>query len=89
MTTEVDKKKCECRVCVYGRKIRDLIYRTPDATDKALIEELYDNLIHAEDDRDYHAIKNEGCDVKHGGISFTDACHAIDAQKSKEKKETA
>jgi hypothetical protein len=70
---------------VYGRKVRDLIDRTPDATDKALIEELYDNLIHAEDDQDYYSIKNKGCTLKHGGISLTDACLAIDAQRSSGK----
>lgn len=92
--TDTGKKKCECRVCVYGQKVRDLIHRTADATDKALIEELYDNLIHAEDDRDYHSIKNEGCAIAHGGISLADACRAIDAHKikgkpaSKEKKES-
>lgn len=84
MTTDVDKKKCQCASCLYGQKVRDLIYRTPDATDKALIEELYDKLIHAEDDRDFHSIKNDGCGIKHGGISFTDACHAIDAHSSSE-----
>lgn len=84
MTTTTKKKDCECRVCVYGNKVRDLIHRTPDATDKALIEELYDNLIHAEDDRDFHSIKNEGCAIKHGGISFTDACNVLDAHKSQE-----
>lgn len=75
------KKKCECPVCTYGRKIRDLIHRTPNAVDKALIEELYDNLIHAEDDRDYHSIKNEGCAIQHGGIGFTDACTAIEVHR--------
>lgn len=85
MTTTTKKQGCECRVCVYGNKVRDLIHRTPDATDKALIEELYDNLIHAEDDRDFHSIKNEGCDIKHGGISFTEACNTLDKHRSSEE----
>jgi hypothetical protein len=76
------RKKCQCQVCVYGLKIRDLIHRTQNITDRALIEELYDHLIHVEDDRDYHSIKNEGCDIKHGGISFTDACQAIEASRN-------
>lgn len=84
MTSATEPKRCECRVCVYGHKVRDLIHRTPDATDKALIKELYDNLIHAEEDRDFHTIKNEGCSIKHGGISFTDACHTIDAHRTQE-----
>lgn len=88
MTSTIKKKDCECRVCVYGNKVRDLIHRTPDATDKALIEELYGNLIHAEDDRDFHSIKNEGCAIKHGGISFTDACNVLDAHKSQGKTGT-
>jgi hypothetical protein len=82
VTTTTKKPGCECRVCVYGNKVRDLIHRTPDMADKALIEELYDHLIHAEDDRDFHSIKNEGCDIKHGGISFTDACNLIDEHRS-------
>ena len=73
MTNATEPKKCECRVCLYGRRIRDLIYRTPDAADKALIEELYDNLIHAEDDRDYYRILNDGYRLKHGPMSFSDA----------------
>ena len=81
---EVVKKKCECPVCLYGRKVRDLIHRTADEKDKALIEELYDHLIHAEDDRDYHSIKNDGCRIKHGGISLADACIAVGAERSKE-----
>lgn len=88
MTNVMKNKECKCPVCLYGEKVRDLIHRTPCATDKAFIEELYDHLIHAEDDRDFHSIKNEGCDLKHGGISFTDACNALDiARKAKEKKE--
>lgn len=86
MTTGVDKKKCECRVCVYGQKVRDLIHRTADATDKALLEELYNNLINAEDDREYYRIKYQGCAIKHGGISLGEACIAIDARRAKEEK---
>ena len=89
MTTDANKKKCECPVCLYGQKIRDLIYRTKSAADKAFIEELYDHLIHAEDDRDYCSIKNEACIIKHGGISLHDACDAIDAQRSKKGKARA
>lgn len=85
MPNVTEKKECQCRVCVYGNKIRDLIYRTPDAADKALIEELYDHLIHAEDDRDYHSIRNEGCEIKHGGIGFTEACNVIDAHRATDK----
>lgn len=87
MTDEETRKKCQCRVCVYGRKVRDLIHRTPDEGDKKLIEELYDNLIHAEDDRDFHSVRNEGCKIKHGGITFTDACIAVDEQREKLKAE--
>jgi len=79
--TDLSPKRCECPVCTYGRKVRDLIYRTQDPTDKALIEELYDHLIHAEDDRDYHSVKNDGCRIKHGGISFSEACNVIDKNR--------
>ena len=81
-----EKKSCECRVCQYGKKIRDLIHRTPDAADKKLIEELYDNLIHAEDDRDFYLTVSQGCDIKHGGISFTDSCILIDKKREKDSK---
>lgn len=86
MTTSADKKKCECRVCQYGKVVRDLIHRTKDDADKKLIEELYDNLIHAEDDRDFYLTCSEGCDIKHGGISFTDSLHAIEARRTKDLK---
>lgn len=85
MTTKAAKTKCECAVCEYGKVVRDLIHRTPGKQDKNLIEDLYDRLIHAEDDRDFHSIKNEGCDLKHGGISFTNACLALDAQRTSER----
>lgn len=82
--TSTTEKKCECSVCLYGRKIRDLIYRTQDPADKALIEELYDNLVHAEDDRDYHSILNEGYRIKHGRMGLSDASDAIDKQRTQE-----
>jgi hypothetical protein len=85
MTTTTKKQGCECRVCVYGNKIQDLIHRTKDPSDKALIEELYNHLIHAEDDRDFHSTKNEGCDIKHGGISFSDAVNVIEKNRSKKE----
>lgn len=88
MTQTNKSKGCKCPVCVYGDKITDLVYRTPDPTDKKLIEELYNNLIHVEDDRDFHSIKNEGCDIKHGGISFTSAVKAIDFERSKAEKKS-
>jgi len=53
-----DRKKCGCPTCLYGAKIRDLIHRTPSEDDKKLIEELYENLICAEDDRDYWKIRH-------------------------------
>lgn len=77
------KKKCICRVCEYGKIVQDLIHRTKSKKDKALIEELYDNLIHAEDDRDFHSICNDGCRIKHGGISFTEACQLIEKRRKK------
>ncbi len=73
--------KCECRVCLYGRKIRDLMYRTKNAVDKALIEELYDNLIHVEDDRDYHSILNEGYRIRNGNLPFSKAVALIDVKR--------
>lgn len=82
------KRTCECPVCLYGRKIRDLIHRTTDPKDKALIDELYDRMIHVEDDRDYHSIKNDGCKIKHGGISFTEAVDAIEVERTKKTKKT-
>lgn len=84
----IEPKECQCPVCLYGLKVRDLIHRTQDATDKALIEELYDNLIHAEDDRDYHSVCNEACKIKHGGMNLTKAVTIIEAHNSQEKKGT-
>jgi hypothetical protein len=81
----VDKKKCVCPVCLYGQKITDLVKRTRDPKDKALIEELYNNLIHAEDDRDFYKTKDEACDIKHGGMSFTEAVGVIDATRNRKK----
>jgi hypothetical protein len=86
MTTGTKKDGCKCRVCLYGQKITDLVDRTSDKADKALIEELYNNLMHAEDNRDFHSTKNEGCEIKHGGISFSDAVNVIDAHRSKKEK---
>lgn len=77
---------CECRVCLYGKKIRDLMYRTKSQADKALIEELYDNLIHVEDDRDYHSILNEGYRIRDGNLSFSRAVALIEAAKKKAGK---
>lgn len=51
------RKMCECPVCAYGKQVRNLMYRIPDAADKAMIEELYENFICAEDDRDYWKMK--------------------------------
>jgi len=86
MTIEKAKTKCQCAVCEYGKVVRDLIHRTPGEQDKKLIEDLYDRLIHAEDDRDFHSICGEGCAIKHGGMSFTEACNLIDAQRTSEAK---
>lgn len=79
--------KCKCPVCEYGRKVQDLIHRTPEPKDRALIEELYDNLIHAEDDRDYYRVLHDGCRLKHGGMGFADAVNLIDKDRKKKEAE--
>lgn len=72
---------CKCKVCLYSRKVGALVDRTTNARDRALIDDLYNRLMHAEDDRDFHSVKNEACGLKHGGISFPDACTTIDAAR--------
>lgn len=74
---------CKCKICLYGKKVGSLIDRTRNARDRALIDDLYNRLMHAEDDRDFSSVKNEACGLKHGGISFTDACEIVSAAKKR------
>lgn len=59
---EAKKKRCECRVCFYGRVVSRLAARQSNARDRKLVNDLYDRMMHAEDDRDYWSI------LWHGGF---------------------
>lgn len=56
----VGMKKCRCRICVYSDVIEGLVKRQATKKDRKLVEELYDRLIHAEDDADYFRIRCHG-----------------------------
>lgn len=56
-------KKCICKVCLYTDVIRGLVDRQRNEKDKALVEDLYTRMFHAEDDAEYWRIR---C---HGGFS--------------------
>lgn len=53
-------KTCPCRICVYSKVISGLVARQATQKDKKLVEELYSNMMHAEDDADYWKIKVHG-----------------------------
>lgn len=51
--TSVSDQTCDCPVCAYGRRIAELIERTLLDEDRALVRDVYNRLVNAEDDRDY------------------------------------
>lgn len=53
-------KRCDCKVCLYGRVVKGLLDRQTSSRDRKLVNDLYDRLIHAEDDRDYWRIHYHG-----------------------------
>lgn len=55
-----NRKKCLCKVCLYSDTIVKLIERQKTRYDKALIEQLYSRLVHAEEDADYWRIRCHG-----------------------------
>ena len=57
MTT---RKTCRCEVCRYGRKIRVLFARQTTRRDQAMLQNLYDRLCDAEQDRDVLKAKLRG-----------------------------
>lgn len=80
------KNTCMCPSCSYGRKIRDLIERTPVEDDKSLIEDVYSRLFHTEDDRDYYKILVEGYRAKHGPMGLAEAVQIVSDEEKKYAK---
>lgn len=55
-----NKKGCKCATCGYGHRVSDFVQRMKADADKAFIRDIYDRMIHAEDDAEYWEMKAKG-----------------------------
>lgn len=71
-------KICECKSCVRGRKVADVLSRVEKDEDKNVIRAVLEDACQAEADMDYSEIILKEYRFRHGRISLNEAIEAQD-----------